>query len=400
MSVDAPTVDTPPEPAGTAVPRCTIVRLRMHGFRNYTETTVRFGPGLNVIHGQNAQGKTNLLEAIATLALTRSPRTTSSGDLLLWNEDAALAEADVVRPPADVTLSIRFQRDVATGRVGRVTSVDGKPRPARAMLGVCPVVLFWPEDLALVRGGPDGRRRFLDVILAQTDQQAVAHMSRYRRVLEQRNSLLHQLRAGTGARDALQSFTSELAHHGAWLAVARARLVDALAPLAALSLRDLSGQREQIALRYAPAHVETLADTVEAAEQSLLETLRMRTAEEIARGVTIAGPHRDDIAFDLDGRAARGTASQGQQRSIVLACKLAEVRYLQDTAGVAPVILLDDVLSELDPDRRGRLLALLARGGRHQVMVTTTEPLREVADFDEVLHFTVHRGVVSQDARR
>jgi DNA replication and repair protein RecF len=399
MSVDAPTVDAPPEPAGTAVPRCTIVRLRLHGFRNYTETTVRFGPGLNVIHGQNAQGKTNLLEAIATLALTRSPRTTSSGDLLLWNEDAALAEADVVRPPADVTLSIRFQRDVGTGRVGRVTSVDGKPRPARAMLGVCPVVLFWPEDLALVRGGPDGRRRFLDVILAQTDQQAVAHMSRYRRVLEQRNSLLHQLRAGTGARDALQSFTSELAHHGAWLAVARARLVDALAPLAALSLRDLSGQREQIALRYAPAHVETLADTVEAAEQSLLETLRMRSAEEIARGVTIAGPHRDDIAFDLDGRAARGTASQGQQRSIVLACKLAEVRYLQDTAGVAPVILLDDVLSELDPDRRGRLLALLAQGGRHQVMVTTTEPLREVADFDEVLHFTVHRGVVSQDAR-
>jgi len=210
---------------------------------------------------------------------------------------------------------------------------------------------------------------------------------------------LHQLRAGTGARDSLQSFTTELAHHGAWLAVARARLVDALAPLAAVSLRDLSGQREQIALHYAPAHVDTLAETVEAAEQSLLDTLRVRTAEEIARGVTLAGPHRDDIAFDLDGRAARGTASQGQQRSIVLACKLAEVRYLQDTAGVAPVILLDDVLSELDPDRRGRLLALLAQGGRHQVMVTTTEPLREVADFDDALHFTVHRGVVSQDPR-
>jgi DNA replication and repair protein RecF len=261
-------------------------------------------------------------------------------------------------------------------------------------------VLFWPEDLALVRGGPDGRRRFLDVILAQTDQQAVAHMSRYRRVLEQRNSLLHQLRLGTGARDSLQSFTSELALHGAWLAVARARLVGALAPLAALSLRDLSGQREQIALRYAPAHVDAIADTVEVAEQALLDTLRKRTVEEIARGVTLAGPHRDDIAFDLDGRAARGTASQGQQRSIVLACKLAEVRYLQDTAGVAPVILLDDVLSELDPDRRGRLLALLAQGAQHQVLVTTTEPLREVADFAEVLHFTVDRGVVTQDERR
>ncbi len=130
--------------------------------------------------------------------------------------------------------------------------------------------------------------------------------------------------------------------------------------------------------------------------RSLLETLRDRSAEEVARGITLAGPHRDDVAFDLDGRAARGTASQGQQRSIVLACKLAEVRYLQDTAGVAPVILLDDVLSELDPERRGRLLTLLA-GGSHQVLVTTTEPLTEVAEFDHVLHFSVRGGVVTQD---
>jgi DNA replication and repair protein RecF len=260
------------------------------------------------------------------------------------------------------------------------------------------VVLFWPEDLALVRGGPDGRRRFLDVILAQTDQQAVAHMSRYRRVLEQRNALLHQLRLGGGARDSLNSFTSELAHHGAWLGVARSRLVEALAPLTALSLHDLSGQRERISLRYAPAHVASIPDTVDAAEQLLLGSLRDRSSEEVARGITLAGPHRDDIAFDLDGRAARGNASQGQQRSIVLACKLAEVRYLQDAAGVAPVILLDDVLSELDPQRRGSLLALLAEG-RHQVLVTATEPLTEVADFADVLHFTVRSGVVTKDER-
>jgi DNA replication and repair protein RecF len=400
VSVDAPTVDTSAEDAGTRTPRCAIGRLRLHCFRNYTEATVRFGPGLNVIHGQNAQGKTNLLEAIATLALTRSPRTTSGGDLLLWNEDAALAEADVRRPPAIVTLSVRFHRDVSSGRVSRVSAVDGKPRPARAVLGVCPVVLFWPEDLALVRGGPDGRRRFLDVILAQTDQQAVAHMSRYRRVLEQRNALLHQLRLGGGVRDSLNSFTSELAHHGAWLAVARARLVDALAPLAAQALRDLSGQREGISLRYAPAHAASIPDSADAAEQALLETLRDRAAEEVARGITLAGPHRDDIAFDLDGRPARGTASQGQQRSIVLACKLAEVRYLQDTAGVAPVILLDDVLSELDPERRERLLALLATEGRHQVLVTTTEPLTEVGDFEDVRDFSVRDGVVTEDGSR
>jgi len=379
------------------VPRCTITRLRVHCFRNYAEATVHFGPGLNIIHGQNAQGKTNLLEAIATLALTRSPRATTTGDLLLWGHDEGLAEADIQRPPADVTLAARFQRDLASGRVTRTAIVDGKPRAARSVLGICPVVLFWPEDLALVRGGPEGRRRFLDVILAQTDPQAAAHMSRYRRVLEQRNALLHQLRAGGGGRDGLSGFTSELARHGAWLARARSRLVAALAPLAATALHDLSGRREHIALRYAPAHAAAIHDDLEEAEQALLDTLRVRGAEEISRGITLAGPHRDDVAIDLDDRAARGTASQGQQRSIVLACKLAEVRYLQDTAGVAPVILLDDVLSELDPGRRAQLLGLLAAGGHNQVFVTTAEPFPGVADFAEVMYHTVRAGVVTQD---
>ena len=398
MSLDVPAVDAAADADHSSPPRCAVKRLRVHCFRNYAETTVHFGPGLNVIHGQNAQGKTNLLEAIATLALTRSPRTSTSGDLLLWGQDAALAEADVARPPAGVTLSLRFERDATSGRVTRSARVDGKPRPARSVLGICPVVLFWPEDLALVRGGPEGRRRFLDVILAQTDPQSTDHMSRYRRVLEQRNALLHQLRLGGGGRDALNSFTNELARHGAWLALARSRLLTALAPLAEASLHDLSGEREHIALRYTAAHTESMPAGLDQAEQLLLETLRARASEEVARGMTLAGPHRDDIAIDLDGRVARGTASQGQQRSIVLACKLAEVRYLQDTAGVAPVILLDDVLSELDPARRRRLLALLAGDGRHQVLVTTTEPITEVGRFAHVLHLEVSGGVVTEGA--
>ncbi len=398
MSLDVPAVGTAADADHSSPPRCAVQRLRVHCFRNYAETTVHFGPGLNVIHGQNAQGKTNLLEAIATLALTRSPRTSASGDLLLWGQNAALAEADVARPPAGVTLTLRFERDATSGRVTRSARVDGKPRPARSVLGVCPVVLFWPEDLALVRGGPDGRRRFLDVILAQTDPQSTDHMSRYRRVLEQRNALLHQLRLGGGGRDALNSFTNELARHGAWLALARSRLLTALAPLAEASLHDLSGEREHIALRYTAAHTGAMPADIDQAEQLLLETLHARAAEEVARGMTLAGPHRDDIAIDLDGRVARGTASQGQQRSIVLACKLAEVRYLQDTAGVAPVILLDDVLSELDPARRRRLLALLAGDGRHQVLVTTTEPLTEVGRFAHVLHLEVSGGVITREA--
>ena len=305
-----------------------------------------------------------------------------------------------VLPPMSPSRSA-FSVTRRTGRgVSRVTAVDGKPRPARAMLGVCPVVLFWPEDLALVRGGPDGRRRFLDVILAQTDQQAVAHMSRYRRVLEQRNCAAASApprRRRT--RFAAAASPTELAHHGAWLC-AGAGAPRRRSGAARRALASRPERPARAASRFGTHRLMSMRLPAPSRPPNRRSSKRShrRMVEEIARGVTLAGPHRDDIAFDLDGRPARGTASQGQQRSIVLACKLAEVRYLQNTAGVAPVILLDDVLSELDPDRRRRLLALLAQGAQHQVLVTTTEPLTDVADFRRGA--PLHRATRCRHARR
>ena len=378
----------------SAARACTVQRLRLHRFRNYAETTVHFGPRLNVISGRNAQGKTNLLEAVATLALTRSPRTSSSGDLLQWGSDQSLAEASVARPAYECVLAVRLERDSSATRVIRTSSVDGKPRPAREILGLCPVVLFWPEDLLLVKGGPEGRRRQLDVILSQLDPEAAWHLTRYRRVLEQRNALLHQLRAAAGDRSELHGFTRELAHHGARVSLARERLVGELTPLAAAALLELSAQHEHLSLRYAPSYAASFSDAA-SAEAALLAALESRTAEEVARGVTALGPHRDDVEIEIDGRAARAAASQGQQRSIVLACKLAEVRHLQEHAGMAPVILLDDVLSELDAPRRTILLEMLAGAAPHQVLVTSTEPLDSARLFPDVRHFTVHAGAVT-----
>ena len=210
---------------------CTVQRLRLFCFRNYDDATIRFGPRLNVISGRNAQGKTNLLEAMATLALTRSPRTSTTGDLLRWGSDRALAEAAVARPTHECVLSLRLEREHADSRVSRSTAVDGKPRPSRDILGLCPVVLFWPDDLLLVKGGPEGRRRLLDVILAQLDAETGWHLTRYRRVLEQRNALLHQLRSGAGGdRVELHGFTRELAHHGAHVCVARWPISPASSP--------------------------------------------------------------------------------------------------------------------------------------------------------------------------
>ncbi|MGH7685353.1 MAG: DNA replication/repair protein RecF [Candidatus Dormibacteria bacterium] len=375
--------------------RCAIARLRLFQFRNYSAMTVSLGPSLNVIAGDNAQGKTNLLEAAATLALTRSPRASTSADLVMWGTDGCAVEGAVIRPGGDCTLSLRLERSHESDRLSRTTSVDGKPRPARALLGLCPVVMFWPDDLQLVKAGPDARRRLLDVLLVQLEPRTAAHMSRYRRVLEQRNALLHRMRAEGRLRPELDGFTHELVHHGARLAVARSRLLRELAPRAAAALQELSEGSEHLALEYVAAHGAIGADE-DQVEADLLAALRSRADEELARGVTVAGPHRDDVSILLGGRSARTAASQGQQRSIVLAIKLAEMRHVAHCTGALPVVMLDDVLSELDQNRRSQLLALLTAGGGPQVLVTTTEPLHDVDDVAATRHFTVVGGTVTE----
>lgn len=351
---------------------CTIARVRLHRFRNYAETSLELGPRVNLVGGRNAQGKTNLLEAVATVLLTRSPRA-PAGDVLGWGSDEALVEAQVLRPAADRTLRVHLRRDPGSGRITRVLSVDGNNRPARDVLGLCPVVLFWPEDLMLVKGEPEGRRRLLDMLLAQLDRAAAADLLRYRHVLEQRNALLRSIRAGVSPVAQLAAFTIPLVETGARVQVARAALVRQLQPRAADTLLRLSASSEHLTLRYRPSGSDG-GEVVQVAAAELGETLAQRSDDELQRGTTLAGPHRDDLQLLIDGRSARASASQGQQRSIVLALKLAEVRHIAATTGVNPVLLLDDVLSELDPGRRRDLLADLAQVGL-QTLITSSEDL-------------------------
>jgi len=395
----------------TAAPRaCRITRLRLYQFRNYSDETIQLGPGLNVLSGANAQGKTNLLEAVAVLALTRSPRA-ASAETIAWGADVCRVEGLVSRPQGPALLDIRVSRP-ATGSgsapqpgVGasdgtvRTTLLDGKERSARSLLGICPVVLFWPDDLLLVKGGPEGRRRLLDVLLSQLDPRAADDLVRCRRILDQRNALLRQVRAGQASAAPLSGFTLALAQSGGAVRAARARLISDLSPLATDALAELSGGREELRLRYLASGVPLDAVDAAGAAAELRAELDRRTGEELARGVTVAGPQRDDLEILVDGRPARTAASQGQQRSIVLACKLAEVRHLQTVATMAPVLLLDDVLSELDPDRRRRLLQGVGAGIRLQALITTSETATlDLLDDVEVRSFRVQAGHVSPAA--
>ena len=348
-----------------------IEQLRLFNFRNYDEVVVALHPGLNVFCGDNAQGKTNLLEAVATLALAHSPRATNALDLIRWEEQEALVEADLLHP-AKSHVSLRLSADPISHRVSRAIKTDGKPLPLRDMLGRCPVVIFWPDDLLLVKSGPELRRRLLDTALCQIDNRIALELLRYRRSLEQRNAVLRRLHDGTSQVSELQAFDASFAEHGARVREGRSRIVAALAPLAQAAMDEISGHVESLELDYILSGEASVVTDFGGLQRQIQDTLERSRTAEINRGVTLFGPHRDDVALRIGGKPARVAASQGQQRSIVLALKIAEVRHLEDVSGTAPVLLLDDVLSELDSHRREALQKMIINS-HLQALVTTTD---------------------------
>ncbi|HEY8760795.1 MAG TPA: DNA replication/repair protein RecF [Candidatus Dormibacteraeota bacterium] len=333
-----------------------LVSLTLRNYRNYARLQLELGPQLNVFLGQNAQGKTNLLESVAILALSSSPRARREADLIGPLASEALVEAVVEAGGRTVELSFRVTQEAE--RTSKSIRVDGVPRRAVDLPGEVQATLFWPEDLSLVKGGPEHRRRFLNEMLVQVVKGYGRTLARYRRVLDQRNHLLKRIIAGQEGRDSLAVWDEELASLGSALVAARREAVAELAPLAA-------GNHAAI------AEGEALAVAYSGAPEDLAGALRDALEDDLRRGTSSVGPHRDDLEITIQGADARGFASQGQQRTAVVSLKLAESDLIQARSGERPILLLDDVLSELDPKRREALLARVGEVG--QVIVTSVE---------------------------
>jgi DNA replication and repair protein RecF len=330
--------------------------LRLRNHRNYGQLDLTPGPGVNVFIGANGQGKTNLLEAVAMLALSTSPRARRELELLGPVARTSRIEAEIETAGKRVELVITLEAEGERAR--RVIEVDGARRRAFDLPGHFRVTLFWPDDLGLVKGGPELRRRFLNQMLVQVEPGYARALAGLRRVLEQRNSLLKRIAAGQGGEDVLEAWNEELVQIGTQIVRARSAAVTELQPEAARCHAEIAaGERLQITYLGPP--------------QDLAEAVHNSLGEDLRRGSTSVGPHRDDLSIVLEGEEARSYASQGQQRTAVVSLKLAEAALITRRTGERPVLLLDDVLSELDGERRAALLNQVAGDG--QVIITSVE---------------------------
>jgi len=365
-------------------------RLRIVNFRNHIRTEVALGPGLHVFVGANAQGKSNLLEAVGVAATGRSHRTAHDLELIRIGAGWAHVRATVCRKERMVELDVGLRRDgifTGPGRVWKELRVNGVPTQRGDLFGQLIAVAVPPEGNAVTAGPPALRRRMLDLILAQGSPTYYFTAQRYARVLMHRNRVLRM----TGAQY-LNGWDEQIAGLGAEITGRRQQLVDQISRVAGPTYRALSGGAEELTLRYLPA---LAGEDQPARATSALRAIAARRKDELASGVTLVGPHRDELQLCIDGQDVRSFASRGQQQAVFVALRLAERQVLREATDEEPVLLLDDALVALDEERQayvieqvqagptlmtlttlGPLQAMLRDASVYRVMGGTVEPVR------------------------
>ncbi len=347
--------------------------LHLHQFRNYEDQLVQFSAPKTIVVGENAQGKSNLLEAVELLSTLHSHRVSHDRDLVKLGQTSGRVQAQLERSGSVFNLGITFR--VAGGRT--VVLNQETLRRQLDLLGHLNTVQFSCLDLDLIRGGPGQRRQWLDNLLIQLEPYAAHLLAQYQEILRQRNALLKSLRhrdlSSETLRTELAVWDAQLAAAGVRVMRRRARALARLAPLAQHWHRLISGERETLKLRYCPQvgsdRPEGWDDPASLQEQ-ILEAIQAKTIAEQHQGTSLVGPHRDEVEVTINDNPARQHGSQGQQRTTVLALKLAELQLIEDVIGEPPLLLLDDVLAELDLHRQGQLLETI--DDRFQTLITTT----------------------------
>lgn len=355
-----------------------ITNLSLTNFRNYSSQKVSLNKNLNVIIGKNAQGKTNLLEAVFLCAIGRSPRSTKDKDLINWNSTFAKVELDITKKigKSDIELYL-FKNQNKAIKINKIGI-----KKIGQLFGVLNAIYFSPDELKLIKESPEERRKFMDIDLCQFDKNYFYDLANYNKVLQQRNKLL---KSSTEAvlKDTISIWNEQLAMSGAKIVMARLKLIERLKVHAGKIHKSLTSDKEELKLTYQGY----VADTENDLKLLLLKKYDESLEKDIHLGFTTVGPHRDDIKIESNDIDLRTFGSQGQQRTGALSLKLAELEVFKDNIGEYPVLLLDDVLSELDRDRQRKLLDHVSH---IQTLITCTD-----FDFDlPYTRFEVNQGKI------
>jgi DNA replication and repair protein RecF len=340
-------------------------RLHLRNFRNYREQEIVFSAPKTILLGDNAQGKSNLLEAVELLSTLKSHRVTRDRDLVLEGESESKITAQLTRKYGSIDLALTLKDK---GR--RIASLNQENLKRQLdFLGKLNAVEFSSLDLDLVRGNPDTRRQWVDSLLFQIEPIYAHILHDYQRVLKQRNSLLKQSEQRTLDPAELELWNHQLITTGTKVIRRRSRIIERLAPIASNWHMKISKDTEKLAINYTP-NVAVIENTPESIYQSFIDRLQLRHVAEQSLGNTLVGPHRDEIELTINNTPAKAYGSQGQQRTLVLALKLAELELIEQIVGEPPLLLLDDVLAELDLTRQNQLLSVIE--DRFQTLITTT----------------------------
>ncbi|WP_026174199.1 DNA replication/repair protein RecF [Effusibacillus pohliae] len=364
--------------------------LELRDFRNYRSLSLRLSPQVTIFVGQNAQGKTNILESVLLLALAKSHRAGRDAEMIRWGAESAWVSGKVERSRRTYSLDLNiFER----GKKVRVNGVE--KRKISDFIGHLNVVLFAPEDLLLVKGGPQVRRRFLDIELGQMSPQYLHNLSRYQKVLQQRNNILKDSeRVDSGLLGTLAVWDEQLVEYGTKIIRKRLEFVDKLQQFSAEIHKRITSGGEELTLEYKCSLLQQ-GDSPDALADRFRAQLAVRQKDDFRRGSTSVGPHRDDIEVRIDGKDVQTYGSQGQQRTAALSIKLAEIELIRHEVGEYPVLLLDDVLSELDEMRQLHLLD--GMGERVQTLITTTMTYGlEQLMREKAVVYRVRNGTVSE----
>ncbi len=370
--------------------------LELDNFRNYASLHIEPIGGLNIFAGRNAQGKSNLLESLYILATSKSTRAAKDAELIRFDQASARIKAEVHRdraPDLDIELLLSHTEKKAA-------RINGLRHTRLAeVIGQVNAVLFDSGDLEIIRGEPSVRRRFLDLEIAQTSPRYVHALGAYRKALEQRNRLLRDSRDGRmtpDTRGSLFAWNEQLAQHGARLIERRRLFLERLAAIAEDVHQTLSDKRDHLRIVYLPSFPLDDSADADAIQVRFLQALDAVAQDELMRGTTLRGPQRDDVSFTVNDQDCRAFGSQGQQRTVALSLKLAERQLIEELVGEPPLLLLDDVLSDLDDARRRLLFDLTAQAGSQTFLSCTNLRAFSKGVLERAAVYDVNSGIVTR----